>query len=221
MKDLVVFVPSRNRPHNILELVQTFEETETVADLVVVLDDDEKFAKEYAELARVITVPKTRRGMARPLNIAASQLKNDYKNFAFLGDDHRPRTKNWDRIFVAALSGLGTGLVYGDDLLQRQNLPTAVAMTQDIVIALDGMVPPNMIHLYLDNFWLQLGRDLDAIRYIPEVVLEHMHPLAGKAEWDSGYVEVNAQEIYSEDEKSFREYMASKNYAALLEQLRK
>ena len=158
--------------------------------------------------------------MAKPLNFAANLYADKYRHFAFLGDDHRPRTKNWDVLFINALDELGTGLVYGNDLLQGENLATAVAMTGDIVQALGGMVPPDMIHLYLDNFWMTLGKDLNALRYIPEVVLEHLHPVAGKAEWDEGYREVNAQEVYSADAKALNDYLASDSYSKLLETLR-
>ena len=82
-----------------------------------------------------------------------------------------------------------------------------------------GMVPPDMIHLYLDNFWMTLGKDLNALRYIPEVVLEHLHPVAGKAEWDDQYREVNAPEVYSADKAALDNYLASDDYRELLKQL--
>jgi hypothetical protein len=89
-------------------------------------------------------------------------------------------------------------------------------MTGDIVKALGGMVPQNMIHLYLDNFWMTLGRDLGALRYMGHIIIEHLHPVAGKAEWDAGYVEVNAQEVYSADAKAFHEYITGDGYQQLL-----
>jgi len=72
----------------------------------------------------------------------------------------------------------------------------------------------------LDNFWMTLGKDLNALRYIPEVVLEHLHPVAGKAEWDEGYRDVNAEEVYSADKKALDDYLASDAYRYLLEKLR-
>ena len=158
--------------------------------------------------------------MAKPLNFAANLMRDKYRHFAFLGDDHRPRTKNWDLHFINALDELGTGLVYGDDLLQGENLATAVAMSGDIVRALNGMVPQGMIHLYLDNFWMTLGKDLNALRYLPEVIIEHLHPIAGKAEWDDQYREVNAQEVFSADKQALDDYLASAEYQQLLEALR-
>lgn len=220
MKNLAILVPSRERPHNIAALIKSLDETETESDLIVVLDDDEPCFEQYIELgATILTVEKEGKGMAKPLNFAANLFKNDYRHFAFLGDDHRPRTKNWDVHFINALDELEVGIVYGNDLFQGEGLPTAVAMTGNIVKALEGMVPPGMIHLYLDNFWLQLGKDLNGIRYFPNIIIEHLHPVAGKAEWDAGYTSVNAEEVYSADQKAFVDYMESPAYVQLLKEL--
>ena len=221
MRNLVVLVPSRNRPQNIEDLIKSFDETETESDLIVIVDDDEPQMDAYLQLGcDVLMVEKQGKGMAKPLNFAARHYAHKYRHFAFLGDDHRPRTKNWDLHFINTLDELGTGLVYGNDLLQGENLATAVGMTGNIVNALGGMVPPDMIHLYLDNFWMTLGKDLNALRYIPEVVLEHLHPIAGKAEWDEGYMAVNAEEVYSTDKKALDDYLASNAYSQLLAALR-
>ena len=221
MRDLAILVPSRGRPNAIASLYAELARTKTTADLVVVVDDDDEQLDEYIELGvDMIVVKREGKGMAKPLNKAASLLKDKYRHFAFLGDDHRPRTVEWDKAFVAALDELGTGLVYGNDLFQGEQLPTAVAMTGNIVKALDGMVPPGMIHLYLDNFWMQLGKDLGAIRYMGHIVIEHLHPVAGKAEWDDNYREVNAEEVYSADQKAYIQYITGEDYQKLLEALR-
>ena len=221
MRNLVVLVPSRNRPQNIEDLIKSFDETETESDLIVIVDDDEPQMDAYLQLGcDVLMVEKQGKGMAKPLNFAARHYAHKYRHFAFLGDDHRPRTKNWDVHFINKLDELGTGLVYGNDLLQGENLATAVAMTGNIVKELGGMVPQDMIHLYLDNFWMTLGKDLNALAYLPEVILEHLHPVAGKAEWDDQYREVNAPEVYSADKKALDDYLASEAYIKLLAALR-
>jgi glycosyltransferase involved in cell wall biosynthesis len=218
MRNLVVLVPSRNRPQNIADLIKAFDDTETESDLIVIVDDNEPQMDAYLQLGcDIFVVEKRGKGMAKPLNFAARHFAHKYRHFAFLGDDHRPRTKNWDVAFINSLDELETGLVYGNDLLQGENLPTAIAMTGDIVNVLGGMVPPEMIHLYLDNFWMRLGNDLNALRYMPEIIIEHLHPIAGKAKWDQGYKDVNAEEVYSADKKVFDDYLASEAYSKLIE----
>jgi hypothetical protein len=158
--------------------------------------------------------------MAKPLNYAARKYQDKYKYFTFVGDDHRPRTADWDAKLIEALQQ-APSLAYGNDLLQGKRLPTMVAMTSDIVTALQGMVPPNMKHLYLDNFWKKLGEDLGSLTYLEDVIVEHMHPVAGKAAWDEGYVAVNAQEVYSADALAYRNYIGSEAYEVLLKKLRR
>jgi hypothetical protein len=216
--DLIVIVPSRGRPGKIAELVEAFKQTETEALLWVALDDDDPTLSDYERvLSRrpnvTLHLTEPSNGMVKALNeVAVALAKSNDPPFAlgFMGDDHRPRTLNWDQAYVQALRQMGTGLVYGDDLLQGKNLPTQVAMTTDIVQILGYMAPPSLRHLYVDNFWRQLGRELGRLKYLPDVVVEHVHPGAKKTEWDDGYTRVNAPEMWDADKKASRKYMAAR-----------
>lgn len=224
MKDLALLVPSRNRPGAIVELMGAMIDTGTISDLIVIVDDDDVNLNEYLDGSikhkyQTFIVEREGKGMAKPLNKAAHHFIDDYRHFAFLGDDHRPRSAEWDTDLIDELDRLGTGIAYGNDLFMGAALPTAVAMSGDIVRALDGMVPHDMIHLYLDNFWLRLGKDLGAISYLEDVIIEHMHPAAGKGEWDAGYKEVNASEVYDADRVALDTYLLSPSYSLLLSTL--
>jgi hypothetical protein len=59
------------------------------------------------------------------------------------------------------------------------------------------------------------------LTYLEDVIIEHMHPVAGKADWDEGYREVNAQEVYSADALAYNNYIKSEAYEVLLKKLRK
>lgn len=211
MPDLVALVPSRGRPVAARALADIFRDT-CVADtqLVVVVDDNDPALSGYEELAAEGTAVCVHpsRTMVQALNLQAVDTVRDPAVFAvgFMGDDHCPRTYGWDAAYLAALREMGTGIVYGDDLLQGPNLPTQCALTADIVRTLGYLCPPPLRHLYVDNFWLQLGRGADCIRYLPDVIVEHRHPLAGKAAWDSGYMRVNDHKVYAEDRAAFTAY---------------
>ena len=218
---MAIVVPSRGRPENIAQLQRALSDTFTTSDLWVVCDEDDPTLEEYMETAENLMIfPRESKGMARPLNLGVQRLlrEHQYTHFAFLGDDHRPRTIRWDQMWIDILQDRG-GLVYGDDLFQREHLPTAVGMDGSIAMQLDGMVPDGLIHLYLDNFWKQLGEDLNRLFYLPDCIIEHMHPLIGKAKVDEGYVRVNAPEIYDADRIRYTQYMASAEYQALLARL--
>lgn len=206
-RPLAVVVPSRGRPGNVAQLVQAWSATSTGdAVLVVAVDDDDPELPGYLDLGLAarepditLLVQPAPGSMVAALNLAARDLARRHFAVGFCGDDHRFRTAGFDAEIVDALRDLGTGIVYGDDLFQRERLPTAVFMTADIIRCLGYMAPPELIHLAVDNFWLDLGRDAGCIRYLPDVVVEHMHPVAGKAPLDAGYERVNSPGMYARD----------------------
>jgi len=203
VSDLVVIVPSRNRAHVVKDLRAAFEATCTAdTNLRIVVDRDDPTAGLYPEPKQV----GDHRSMVDALNrealIAAG---GSSRAIAFMGDDHRPRTVGWDAAYLDALEKL-PGLVYGNDLIQGANLPTQVAMSTEVVRALGHMAPPPLTHLYVDNYWLALGRATGCITYLPDVVVEHVHPIAGKTDWDDGYRRVNDRSMYERDAKAFEAY---------------
>jgi len=219
---MCVVVPSRGRPENAERLAQAFIDTQTEADLYFIIDNDDPKWNEYAKNENIKCLPADNKtgGCAASLNSGAVRLLDIlnfplYDYFVFMGDDHLPRTQNWDQAFIQAL-GLNTGIVYGNDLLQGENLPTAFGMSRDLVLQLQGMTFPGCIHLFFDNFVKQLGIDLNYLKYLPDVIIEHLHPVAGKAEMDEGYARVNQPKWYEEDLLTLQKYIRSQEYADLV-----
>jgi hypothetical protein len=218
--DLIVIVPSRERPDAVHPLAEAFKATctaDTVLLLVVDASDPTLDAyKAAVELeqagGRAVgygTGPST--SMVEALNGAAWMLVDERTKrppyaIGFMGDDHCPRSVGWDAAYLEALRELGTGLVYGNDLLQGERIPTQVAMTADIVRALGYMAPPVLTHLYVDDYWKALGVQGGCLRYLPDVIIEHRHPFAGKAAMDAGYERVNDAGMYERDAAAYAAY---------------
>jgi hypothetical protein len=93
-------------------------------------------------------------------------------------------------------------------------------MTRDIVLELNGITFPGCKHLYFDNFVKQLGIDLGCLIYLPDVIIEHLHPAAGKAEMDEGYARVNQPKWYEEDLLTLQKYLRSQEYVDLINKLK-
>jgi hypothetical protein len=209
---VLIIVPSRGRPDNVQQLIDTWSQTRTYADLQVVVDDDDEMLERYELLMETapswVSLEVTPRKRLGPtLNEYAVKAAPLYDILGFMGDDHRPRTHGWDRRFAASIAHMGgVGVVYGNDLFQGPNLPTAVWMSSCIVETLGFMVPPGILHLFADNFWRDMGNEIGRLTYISDVVIEHMHPQAGKSDWDPGYVEVNSGAVWSGDEQTYNEY---------------
>lgn len=215
--DLTMIVPSRGRPDNVQAVIEAFAKTRSRGGtlLVIGVDTDDPKLDEYEKVEELAPNqfvkfeygPRLRLGGT--LNKLAVKYAKTCDLIGFMGDDHRPRTHGWDSSFAGRAYGEGTAVMYGNDLIQGKNLPTAVVMTSDIVNTIGYMVPPTMTHLFLDNFWLTLGQKLGRLYYLDDVVIEHVHPIAGKVEWDDGYREVNSGEQWNADERAWQDYQAS------------
>lgn len=214
---LLWIVPSRGRPDNIARLIDAWKATTSgVSDLLVCVDDDDPELLGYLRVvnrARLAgpgagerVAPRTRLGPT--LNAAAMENVDSYEALAFCGDDHLMRTPGLDGIWLHVLRRLGTGMVYGDDLLQHGAFPTAVAMTSDIVRALGWMSPPGLVHLNVDLAWKRIGDALGRLSYLPDTVIEHVHPANGKAPLDAGYESVNSPEMVAADGATFARWVA-------------
>jgi hypothetical protein len=212
---LLVLVPSRGRPTNALELLTEFEATKKFkhTTCLFVVDEDDPELDAYLELlpSGNIEINESIGSMVRALNAAATlhSAIGVYNYIGFFGDDHRPRTKGWDKIFVTKLDRRGGGFAYGNDLYQGANLPTQVVMSSSIISALGWMAPPVLKHLWVDNAWRSLGSATGRLFYFPEVVIEHLHPFAGKAAMDMGYQRVNSSEMIDHDKAAFARWMAN------------
>ncbi|HEY9370048.1 hypothetical protein [Streptomyces sp.] len=223
MADLLMLVPSRGRPSAVAELAHAWAATSKgAADLLVVVDDDDPELPRYRDLGvnLRVHVSSGSRGIVPVLNAAAVEAAGRHRMVGFMGDDHRPRTAGWDKRIVDQLNQLKTGIVYGDDLLRGEALPTAVAMTSDIIRALGYMAPPALKHLFVDNVWYDLGHALDRIRYLPDVTIEHLHPAIGKGQWDDLYRELNAESTYGQDRDAYDAYNASGEFSADVDKVR-
>jgi hypothetical protein len=196
---LLTIVPTRGRPGNAAALIEAWGAvTGPEAQLLFAVDDDDPALADYRSLNAAMYVgPRLRLGGT--LNGVSAMFADSYDAVSFMGDDHRPRSAGWALRFLAELDRLGTGMVYGDDLIQGENLPTAIAMTSDIISVLGYMVPGGLVHLEIDTAWLLLGRAIGRITYLPDVIIEHMHPLVGKAPDDAGYQEANDPAQYKAD----------------------
>lgn len=191
--------------------------------LMFAVDDTDPRGGEYLGFARLANVGvrcDANGSMVEALNnTVRAVLSSDSPPFAvaFMGDDHRPRTVGWDARYLETLRALGTGMVFGDDRVQGESLPTHIAMTADIPRALGWMAPPTLHHLYVDNFWRDLGVHAGCIRYLSDVTVEHMHPVAGTAEMDAGYERVNAPEVYRADEAAYRAFKTEGAFRAAVD----
>jgi hypothetical protein len=207
--DLVIITPTRGRPDRFAGLVDAVRAT-CALDVQVWAGIDNDDPADYGQACGadlVVAFRGARRslsGWTNHLARIAVESDNPPRYLASLGDDHRPRTPHWDRKLAAAIEAMpGPGIAYGDDLLQRAQLPTAWMVSVEAVQAVGWMMLPTCEHMYVDNAVLELGRAAGRIAYRPDAVIEHLHPVAGKTAWDESYRETNHAARFAADREAF------------------
>ena len=161
------------------------------------MDDDQ-----HLEYKNEFSLVGPRKKCAPWTNEAFRQLPH-YDYYMFVGDDHRFRTKDWDKKILEG----GAGITYGRDGFQDEKLPTWCVIDGRIPRTLGYLVLPDLIHLFMDNFWKDLGETAKCLSYRDDILIEHMHPAAHKAEIDDQYNEVNDQKVYNHDQAVYQKWV--------------
>jgi hypothetical protein len=205
---MAVIVPSRGRPSAMAELLEEFQNTCSGDTRIICrVDDDDPELDGYRAAVPYHLYVGERIGLGASINEMALAWVDQADVIGFMGDDHRPRTLHWDVRVMEHIEREPLGVVYADDLLQGRGLATQVFMGSELVRRLGFFNPPGMRHMYIDNFWMLLGTNLGTLHFLEDVIIEHMHPLAGKAQWDKGYLSVNNEYQYAVDRRVLNEYL--------------
>lgn len=216
----VVAIPTRGRPGNIAKVVRAWRKTRAFqgTDMLLGIDQDDPEYRNYVDLVMKVNEPgfdfitfESWRPMVTKLNVMANYLAETDLFIGFAGDDHIPRINHssgcWSDLYQAKLTDMGTGIVYGNDLHRQGTLCTEWMMTADIIRALGRMVPAPVDHLFSDRSVMELGKQAGCIQYLPNVVIEHMHYQAGKANKDATYQLFNTKENFLREQKIYWEWM--------------
>lgn len=231
MTRLTVIVPTRSRPQNAKPIIDAWHATGAfgVADLCFGLDLDDQHIGAYRETiqrepcAWATLFPEWMPLVPKMNDMAADAVGLEHIGLsgrsiggraqgvavAFMGDDHIPRTPRWAHALVEQhMLSAHPLIVYGRDGLQDRKLPTWWSMDSRIVQALGGMVTSKVQHLFCDNTVKELGKAAECLVYDDRILIEHMHPFAGKGEMDQQYERVNRNEQYHRDGLAFRAWVA-------------
>ena len=187
-----VIIPTRGRGRKIRDRILESQANAGSSAFYLSVDEDDLSDYTWASLDGVGIVRGKNACMNEALNRAAIQLCFEYEFLTFMGDDHVARTKDWDLKLIEAAEALGpAAMAYANDLLAGESLPTAVLVDSKLVQRLGYMAPPVLRHMFLDDFWLEIGSRSKKLAYLNDVVLEHLHFSVGKSESDATYENTN------------------------------
>ena len=221
-------LPFTRAPTGGAEVLDTFKATATDLDtsLYFVVDPDESLWGDYpfnlvepCVLSFRLNEKPHASGMLPALNMAAKEpmIMRGSTVVGFIGDDHRFRTPGWDAAIEDYLEA-HPGIAYADDMSRGQSLPTQWFISRQIVDVF-GMGHPSLRHLFIDDYWKALGTAAGCLYYMPDIQIEHVHPFAGKAPMDEGYLRVNSEATKQHDQEAFMAWYNT-DMAADIEKLR-
>lgn len=203
-KPILIVLASRGRPEKIEEFYESWRKTtDGYSEVLTCLDDNDPLLSKYEKHRDILIDVSNNSSTCDKYNRVFKKYGN-YKYYYMVGDDHRIRTSNWEKIFMDKVeSSGGKGVCYGNDLMYGEKLSTAAFVSGNMLRAIGYLAIPGLIHMFVDRFWMELGKAYGKLFYFPDVVVEHMHFSVGKSPVDSVYLSVNNKRVYEHDEKIF------------------
>lgn len=211
MKPILIVLPSKGRPEKIEGFYETWRKTTNgLSEVITFLDEDDPSLKKYKKHKDITLEIGSGRSFSDACNRAFNTHPN-YKYYFIVSDDHRIRSKNWEKRFTNIIEeNGGKGVSFGDDLMYGDKIASAALVSGNIFRALGFVTLPGLIHMYTDAFWTEVGRRLNKLFYFPDIIVEHLHFTVGKSPVDSIYLSVDNKIVYEHDKKVFNTWKRGK-----------
>ncbi|NBR61468.1 MAG: hypothetical protein EBT86_07425 [Actinobacteria bacterium] len=171
------------------------EMTEGLADVFVLHDDDEcdiydPILEKYPSVNNLCI--KSGLTLMEKINVPALDIANKYKHIGFIGDDIVFRTK-WESEFISFLSSRKIALAFANE-----NTPYAGGLAahpfinSSMVKAVGFFGCPVVTHQFFDNYWHEITLTIGEVKYFPDIIMEHRHPIVYKDIKDKLYEKIES-----------------------------
>lgn len=224
MKPIGIILPFRDggtgRTEQLVEAVSSWKaQTEDLSELYIITDEDEQinhpvFVESYSGV-HWLSVPAGLTLMEK-LNYHALDIADQHDYIQFLAHDIVLKTP-WESRFIDFLEDVEIGMVYGNDLVHNGRLATHPCIKSSMIKAVGFYGCPAVEHNFFDNYWMAVAQSFGMCMYLPDVVMEHNHPIVGKAEKDK--ISESIYSMLESDQEKYVEYMNT-NFQTDLQMLR-
>lgn len=191
---LSIIFPTKNRPSNVTRFVNSiFDTANNVSDieLCIYIDDDDVLSIPVIEetATRINT-----QALQGNIKIGSHMYNELYRIatgdlFMFAADDIVFRTKGWDDIVKQKFEEVKDKIlfVYGEDGFQRGRIGTHGFIHANWIDTVGYVLPPKLASSYTDEWITELSERVGRKCYLPDLLIEHLHPAVGKAPVDNTY----------------------------------
>ena len=200
-KTYALLCPTRGRPTRAINMAlsahMTADDSSRIEVLYYVDDDDpektayqgslEKLLLAADGIGRVDFLIGERISVSWMWTLLARQSKADV--FLMQNDDVMFRSNGWDRRLDEETSKFPDDIycMWFDDGFQGKN-PCAFPIVSRRWVETLGYFSPGIFEFLFNDTWIvDIGRRVGRLHYIDDIYVEHLHFLAGKAEFDQTY----------------------------------
>lgn len=185
-----ILCPTRNRPENIKRLFNSAVSTaDEGIEFVFYIDEDDTKSESVLDNLPVKSIKGKRIVLSQMWNECADMASGDIMMHA--GDDLVFKTTGWDTLVKEVFKQFPDGIafVYGRDGYSPDDFGTHGFLHKNWVTATGYFVPPYFSSDYNDTWLNDVAKRIGRHVFLPDLLIEHMHPICGKGEWDRTHEE--------------------------------
>lgn len=192
--DLAILVPMLGRPHRVEPLLASIEAATPEAKVLFLVSPEDRQVHRAIERQgrKRLTVPRFANGdYARKINYG---YRHTTEPLLFLGADDLHFHPGWFEKAVELLTGR-VQVVGTNDLTNRRTI-TGRHSTHSLLTRSyadlgtcdgPGILHEGYPHEYVDDEFIQTASRRKVYAHCPEAIVEHLHPMSGKAPMDRLY----------------------------------
>lgn len=196
------FIPTRNRPELMLELIESIKRSGDTPDVAVMVDG-EPYDIAWPQ-GWHIHVSSEHLEFQRAFNELLKLHPNE-NTYGILTDHARPETPGWSRSMEAEAGDWNA--VFCDDIRNRINpksglkrVTSASCYGGELIRSLGYIWPDFCVHLYGDDALEELVHELGIIKHSP-VIVKDLHFIEGEIKQDSNHERIYQGIPYAENDR--------------------
>jgi len=211
MSDCVVIVPMLGRAEQVARLVASLgASTDRARLLFAITDGDDAVAEAVADHDHLKFSPRARGDYAAKVNAAVAASDEP---LIFTGAIDLHFHPGWletcEALLTEQVRVIGTNDLANERTAHGHSTHTLVVRDYTALGLIDhrpGLLCEDYIHEYVDDELVGTATARGAYAHAPDAIVEHLHPMAGKAEWDASYLMMRQRMIA--DRSLYRERSA-------------
>lgn len=210
MSKLLVKFPSRGRPDKFLQVFNMYQDSILLKDttfFLVSIDEDDKSMVDT--VSRLSAYPNTEVVIGPPLGKVGACNRDlagrDWDILLLASDDMIPQVKGMDKIIIDLMNEHfpdGDGALWFNDGYTRDLINTIVCLGRKYYDRFGYLYHPAYKSLFADNEYTAVGMKLGKLKYIPQVIMKHQHPMRIKTEKYDDLYKYN-ESFWREDQAMF------------------